>query len=331
MNLSQLLKPEYLWRPSQILRRLMFAPSREVTELALPWHCTIHARSAEDIGRAIATQGVYDLPLTEALLRLCDPGETALDLGANIGYASLVLARAVGPRGRVICFEPNPSLIPVLQANIARWSSLQAAPIRIEQAAVSNCDGDGVLGFPQEYAHNQGVASLELQTDGVSVKTRRLDSFEILSVGVMKVDVEGHEASVFAGAQSLLAGKRIRDVLFEEHQTYPAPSHHILSQHGYQIFRLTRSTWRPLLLPPEERSRQGFLPPNFLATLDPSRAIKRFAPWGWSALSSTRLGTNMQPLPERTRNHPRREQGSIAVRTQPGGAEIARRQKETRP
>lgn len=286
MNLTSLLKPEYLWRPSQIFRRLQFAPSPEVTELTLPWRCTISACSAEDIGRAIATQGVYDLPLTEALVRLCDPGETALDLGANVGYASLVMARTVGPRGRVICFEPNPALIPVLRANIARWSSLPAAPIRIEQTAVSDSDGEGILGFPQEYAHNQGVASLELHTDGVPVTIRRLDSFGISSVGVMKVDVEGHEASVFAGAQSLLEGKKIRDILFEEHRPYPARSQQILSDYGYHIFRVTRSAWRPLLLPPELQARQVFLPPNFLATLDPARAASRFAAWGWSALSS---------------------------------------------
>jgi len=254
--------------------------------LALPWHCTISACSAEAIGRSIATQGVYDLPLTEALTRLADPGETALDLGANIGYASLVLARAVGPRGRVICFEPNPALLPLLRANVANWSSLPVAPIRVEDIAVSDTDGEGVLGFPDEYAGNQMLATLEVRTDGVPVNIRRLDSLGIESVGVMKVDVEGHEASVFTGAQSLLAEKRIRDIIFEEHEAYPARSHAILLEHGYHIFRVTRSAVRPLLLPPEGQSRKGFLQPNFLATLDPSRATTRFATWGWSALSA---------------------------------------------
>jgi FkbM family methyltransferase len=286
MNMEHPFKPEYLFRPSQILRRLSFTPSRTATALSLPWHCTISACSAEVIGRSIATHGVYDLPLTEALTRLADPGETALDLGANIGYASLVLARAVGPTGRVICFEPNPALLPLLRANVQNWSSLPVAAIQLEAVAVSDENGPGVLGYPDEYAHNQGVASLEVATDGVAVSKRRLDSFGITSVGVMKLDVEGHEASVLNGAESLLAGRRIRDILFEEHEAYPARSHQILLGHGYHIFRLTRSTFRPLLLPPEEQSRQAFLPPNFLATLDPLRASSRFAAWGWSALSA---------------------------------------------
>ncbi len=285
MGMQHPFKPEYLWRPSQILRRLSFTPSRAVTALSLPWGCTIRARSADDIGRSIATQGVYDLPLTEALTRLCDPGETALDLGANIGYASLVLARAVGPQGRVICFEPNPALLPLLRSNVENWSALPVASIQIEAVAVSETNGEGVLGFPDGYAENQGLGTLTLGTDGVAVSIRRLDSFGIPSVGVMKVDVEGHEASVFSGAQSLLAGKRIRDILFEEHEAYPAHSHKLLLGHGYHLFRVTRSTFRPLLLPPEEQSRNGFLPPNFLATLDPQRASSRFTAWGWSALS----------------------------------------------
>ena len=280
------LKPEYLWRPSQILRRLSYTPSSKVTALPLPWHCTIGARPEENLGRCIATQGIYDLPLTEALTRLSDPGETALDLGANIGYASLVLARAIGPSGRVICFEPNPALLPLLRANVDGWSRLPVAPIQVEQVAISETRRDGVLGFPDGYGENDGLASLELNTEGVHVQVRCLDSFGFSSVGVMKVDVEGHEASVFLGAKTLLAEKRIRDIVFEEHGRYPARSHRLLSEHGYRIFRLTRSTWRPLLLPPEAPGRQAFLPPNYVATLDSARALSRIAPWGWSALSA---------------------------------------------
>lgn len=195
--MRQVLKPEYLWRPSQVLRRLAFRPSGQITSLSLPWHCTISACSAEAIGRSIATQGVYDLPLTEAIVRLADPGDTALDLGANIGYCTLVLALSVGPLGRVVCFEPNPALLPALRANINSWSFLPVAPIRVETIALSDKDGVGILGFPDDYSNNQGVASLDAKKDGVTVVIRRLDSLEIDHADVMKVDVEGQEAAVF--------------------------------------------------------------------------------------------------------------------------------------
>src|SRR5215471_7694718 len=196
-----LLKPEYLWRPRQILRRLSFKPSKDTT-LCLPWNCTINVCSAETLGRSIATQGVYDLPVTEAIMRLTDAEDTALDVGANIGYMSLVLALSAGPRGRVFCFEPNPDVLPRLNMNVNSWKCLQIAPIEVKTIALSDRDGQAYLGFPADYDQNCGVASLELE-GSVHVKLCRLDSLEISGAGVMKVDVEGHETRVFSGAQNL--------------------------------------------------------------------------------------------------------------------------------
>lgn len=280
-----LLKPEYLWRPRQILRRLSFQPSSDAVPLSLPWNCDINACSAEVIGRSIATQGVYDLPVTEAIMRLGEEGDAALDVGANIGYMSLVLAISVGPVGRVLSFEPNPSVLPLLRANIDHWKSLEIAPIEIRTVALSDREGEGRLGFPDGYGRNWGVASVEVE-DGIPIQLCPLDSLESRDVGVMKVDVEGHEAAVFSGARNLLARHLIRDILFEEHNLYPARSHKILLEHGYRIFRLTRTTWRPLLLPAEAPPRQAYLPSNFVATRDPRRAERRFRQPGWYALSN---------------------------------------------
>ena len=280
------LKPEYLWRPSQILRRVSYQPSNNNVSLRLPWKCTIGACPGEIIGHSIATQGIYDLPVTEAIIRLADAGDTALDVGANIGYMTLVLALAVGPQGSVVCFEPNTDVLPTLRANVNNWSSLHIAPIEIRTAALSNQNGEGCLGFPAGYGTNCGLASLEMEDGGIPVKLCRLDALDIHVAGLMKVDVEGHESAVFSGAQNLLAGKRIRDILFEELNPYPAASHAMLLDCGYHIFRLTRSVGRPLLLAPDAPPRQSYLPSNFLATIDSRRARDRFEAWGWRALSA---------------------------------------------
>jgi len=198
----------------------------------------------------------------------------------------LVLALAVGQQGRVICFEPNTDVLPRLHANVDSWSSLHIAPIEIRTAALSNRNGEGCLGFPAGYGKNCGLASLEMEDGSIPVKLSRLDALDIHVAGLMKVDVEGHESAVFSGAHSLLAGKRIRDILFEELNPYPAPSHTMLLDCGYHIFRLTRSVGRPLLLPPGAPPRQSYLPSNFLATIDPCRARDRFEAWGWRALSA---------------------------------------------
>jgi FkbM family methyltransferase len=237
---------------------------------------------------------VYDLAVTETIMRLTDVAETALDIGANIGYMSLVLAMSTGPRGSVLSFEPNPDVLPRLRTNVNHWRSLQIAPIEVNAIALSDRDGQGHLGFPSGYDQNTGLASLEAN-GSVPVSVCRLDSLGIGRIGVMKVDVEGHETAVFAGAQNLLAKGLIRDILFEEHQPYPAGSHEVLLGHGYEIFRVTRSTWRPLLLPPESMPRQAYLPSNFLGTRDPARARSRLQPRGWYALRSGNTAAPIRP------------------------------------
>lgn len=172
--MRELLKPEYLWRPSQLLRRLSFRPDDEYRPLPLPWNSTIRACPAEDIGRAIAKQGVYDLPVTEAIMRLAEAGETSLDVGANIGYMTLVLALSVCPRGRVLSFEPNPDVLQLLRTNVSTWTSPQIAPIEIHTVALSDRDGEGRLGFPVDYRQNTGVASLEAEDGHIPVMLGRL-------------------------------------------------------------------------------------------------------------------------------------------------------------
>jgi ubiquinone/menaquinone biosynthesis C-methylase UbiE len=82
------------------------------------WGLPLEARSDESIGYSLITTGVFDLPVTETLLRLADSGELAIDVGANIGAMTSALAAAVGPAGEVWAFEPNPSVLAVLERSI---------------------------------------------------------------------------------------------------------------------------------------------------------------------------------------------------------------------
>ncbi len=200
---------------------------------------------------------------------------------------TLVLARSAGPAGRVRCFEPNPFILPTLRNNVKNWQALPIAAIEVSAMGLSDRAGESSLSFPEGYGANWGTAKIDGPSGTIPVQLNRLDEIQSGSVGVMKVDVEGHEAAVFKGAEKLLKRRLIRDVLFEEHEPYPALSHQTLMQHGYKIFRLTRSTFRPLLLPADEPARQRYLPSNFLATADPARALAKFSRRGWVSLSSS--------------------------------------------
>jgi FkbM family methyltransferase len=285
--LAQLTKPEYIWHPKQIVKRLRFVPSAELSDLPLPWGQTILARTSDIIGRAIATHGIYDLAVTEAIWRLTEPGDVALDIGGNIGYTALLLSLKAGSTGKVTVFEPNPDTIAILQENISRWKSKDLAPIAIERVALSDTEGWASLTTPDET--NSGSATLSAHSGrSVTVTTKRIDSFRFGVIDIMKIDVEGHEYKVLAGARSLLSKSAPRDILFEEHADYPSQSHRVLEDYGYQIFRVGRATWRPLLLAPNAHPYPAYMPSNFLATLDCKRAKDAFSARGWLSLRGIR-------------------------------------------
>ena len=286
MPLAGLFKPEYLLRPSNVLARLRFRDTRR-----LPATLTIAVRGRpfrinpdEVIGRHLLHFGLFDLTVTEALLRLADPGELAADVGANVGYMACVLADAVGSQGRVIAFEPHPEIFAELAANTLGLG------VEAKQAAVSDRAGVVRLHIPEAFVGNRGIASLEALGDAsedVEVDAVSLD--EVLAgerpVGVMKIDIEGHELAALRGAENLLRGGRIRDIVFEEHNPAQSAVARHLADRGYRIFRLHKGFFGPKLLDPEASvSESRWESPSLLATLDPARAQTRFAARGWTAL-----------------------------------------------
>lgn len=282
-------RPEYFFRPSQAFRRLRrwLRPPREIETVRLPWGTQIQVRTTETIGASIYSYGIFDLPVCEAIARLLDPGETAADIGANIGQMSTLMRHRAGATGRVISFDPNPEIFTELSANLCDTSP-HLAPIRLEQQALSAASGEAILDPGPEWKSNRGMSRLVSDANASAqswrVKLTTLDTIFPAPepIHLMKMDVEGHEASVLAGATSLLSGKRIRDIIFEDFITYPSPVATTLLAAGYTIFRLHAAWSRPQLLPPATPSCG--CASDFLATLDPARATVRFASSGWKSL-----------------------------------------------
>jgi FkbM family methyltransferase len=287
-SIARFNQPYYLLRPGFLLRRLREGDGGGDTAVVeLPWGDPIQVETTESIGRVIQSNGVYDLAVTEALMRLADPGELALDIGANIGYMTSALAFAVGSGGRVICFEPHPAVFAELEANVARWTARPRIDAR--NLALSATPGKLALTLNETFTDNRGSASLEGDGGGPEVDVARLDAeLDGATVGVMKIDVEGHEASVIEGAAEALAAHRIRDIVFEEHGSYPAPSATLLEGHGYTIFALDRNFFGPRLERPGAEHQAGGEAPNLLATVDPGRVRKRLGSRGWHCLRPRR-------------------------------------------
>jgi FkbM family methyltransferase len=160
----------------------------------------------------------WEAALSALLPRLCPPGSVFVDVGANFGYFTCLLAAKLGrtPGSRVIAIEPNPGLVQLLRTNIGiNWSS---APVRIEPVAVAETPGEMVLSIPDDRAANGTLASIPAEGRSLrthSVPVARLDDLlrDEPRIDLIKIDVEGFEPAVLRGAAETLARPGLRLVL----------------------------------------------------------------------------------------------------------------------
>ena len=287
-------RPEYLLRPEQVWRRIRRKSLCARNQVRLAWGLDVDVDVDSRVGSEIVNLGVFERIVPETILRLLDPGETGVDVGANIGQNTSVMALAAGRLGTVFAFEPAPESWRMLTNNLRRWAPFDLAPITAVKKGISARAGHGQLyraldpgGFSLE--ENPAIPSRTAEPgDTIGVDLTTLDAFfsPKREIGVMKVDVEGHELAVFQGGSQLLDQRCVRDIIFEDYHPEQSGVCALLESLGYQLFWLT-TTWRkPMLRTIAERIAQGpdCRLADFLATRDPQRAQARFESAGWHCL-----------------------------------------------
>jgi FkbM family methyltransferase len=305
-SILRLATPPYFFQPLQIFRRLRLEylwRSKREAFVTLPWGLPIKINPRDSIGFDIASQGLYEIGVTETLWRLTQPGDLAIDAGANIGYMASILGIRVGPKGKVICFEPHPEVFESLRKNIEIWQEdRRCGSFVLHQAALGTENGEVLLSINNWFNNNHGTAWIsdkkETSPDlnAIKVPIQNLDSLLDAgeTIGVLKVDVQGHELGVFQGMTRLLKRHAVRDIVFEEESAFPAPTHKYLKSHGYSIFGLQELFARVRCLPDAQPIFDpAFGPvPNYLATLDPNRANALLRPAMWRSFGPARLFAN---------------------------------------
>ena len=286
-------KPHYVFHPLRAARRAMHGlrppgPDDDRTRVArLPWGLPLEVRTSDAIGYTILTARVFDPCVTETLHRIIDPGDLVVDAGANVGYMTGLAAARAGPSGGVVAYEPHPVVFELLAANVASWRArANLAPIELHDAALSDHAGTGQLDAGPAFDANMGLASLREEEGGanvVSVPLLRLDdALRDRRIGVLKIDVEGHEPAVLAGARELLEQAAIRDLVFEDHADYPSPATTLVEAAGYEVLGLRNDLLGVEVIAPSERGPVRAWPgPSYLATRDAERALARLGPRGW--------------------------------------------------
>jgi FkbM family methyltransferase len=188
-----------------------------------------HVDTARFIEWRLFFYGSYEGEVLETIRRYVTPGSQAIDVGANIGTHALVMAEAIGA-GRVVACEPNPHEYSRLARNIRLndLSTVSAVPValgdRIGRAALRLPPlGDANGGTARLQAPGQGTrvpAALDTKAPTVMVDVETLDHLAqrlgLADVGFIKIDVEGFEGAVLAGAREVLRASR-PTLLFEYH------------------------------------------------------------------------------------------------------------------
>ena len=168
---------------------------------------------AEQLGYLLGTDEPH---LQKAIRNHVAVGDTVFDVGANIGYVSLSLAKRVGPTGRVIAFEPVPRNADAFLHNIGING---ISNVRLMRLAASDKPGEAVI----RMAENPSTASLVWHRNDPSatefrVNTAAIDDLvkagEFAYPKFVKIDVEGAEGSVLQGMRRTIAAAR--PVLFVE-------------------------------------------------------------------------------------------------------------------
>lgn len=158
-----------------------------------------------DVGLSphLMLDGYWEMWLTEALVAELKPGMVAVDIGANLGYFTLLMADQVGEDGAVHAFEPNPPIADRL-VNSVNVNGFRER-VTLHREPLGSQDGLAVsLSVPREEPKNAHLTTDPAGVDGIRLTARRFDSFpELLRADLIKIDAEGAELDIWRGMSGL--------------------------------------------------------------------------------------------------------------------------------
>jgi FkbM family methyltransferase len=183
--------------------------------------------------------GISEPDLQAAMQLLTHEGMVVYDIGANVGFFSILLARLVGPTGHVYAFEPVPANARQILYN-ARLNGF--SNIHVDVAAVGGSEGRSAFRVTDFSTTGklESVGAVGVQTDEIAASIRQLDAI-VLKRGtpapaLIKIDTEGAEAEILKGATEVL--KCARPVLLIELHNTHEPVISILEAHNYVVHAL---------------------------------------------------------------------------------------------
>jgi FkbM family methyltransferase len=194
-------------RPARFVAARVLARSGLSTRLSIPWNGFQLTFFPSNLSMQMWVDGNARWDDSHFLRRWLQDGDVFVDVGANIGTTVLPAARVVGDRGRVLAVEASPDLAGFLIANVAR-NGLSNVDVRWSAVGAEH----GAITLETGHADDRLQVG---QGAGVTVPLVPLDRLTagLARIALLKVDVEGYEKFVFAGASQTL--ERTDCIFFE--------------------------------------------------------------------------------------------------------------------
>ncbi len=198
------------------------------------------------VSRSILQEGTYEAHVTRVFRRYIRPGWRVVDVGANVGYYSMLAASLVGSQCEVLAFDPNSENARLVLLNAAEneFHNVRLFPLALAESA-------GYAYFTTHIGSNGSFIADEqarlADGRGVVVPTARLDDLVHAPVDFIKLDVEGAEYRVLRGGQRLIAESRpiisseiSCDMISRISNTEPRTYLSFFARYGYAIHIISR-------------------------------------------------------------------------------------------
>lgn len=203
-------------RKTAIIRRLNKFPNNRITASCRGISFEL---DLEDLLQREIYYNTYDAKKLPFLLRYIKREGTYLDVGANVGFYSLHMAKKINGKGRVYAIEADPSIFNVLKRNCE--NNPFGKQVKVFSTAIAHLDGQ--LNFYLHEKDNSGAGSLtkfdHICGEQIQVSAMTLDRFMeqegISYVDLLKVDIESNEFELLEGAKKSLREKRFGKIYIE--------------------------------------------------------------------------------------------------------------------
>lgn len=197
--------------------------------------------------RNASFSGIWEPLQTEIVKKEIKKGDIIIDLGANIGYYTLLFSRLVGNEGKVYAFEPDPNNFALLEKNVKENGYTN---IVLEQKAVSDFEGTTKLYISNINTGGHRIFDIGANEEFIKIETIKLDDYlQDKKVDFIKMDIQGSEAKAIMGMKNIISQNQSLKIISEfapfllkKSGCDPMLYTNLLLEQGFELYELDKKS-----------------------------------------------------------------------------------------